>query len=161
MLSFHTRTLLFDGLLRHSAAVSARRNSFLQLFAARTLLVFCCVKKLTLHNARHEGYCTNCLFAFLRRETFAFSAPFLLFLATFWRRGSLMSNAQPLGCDNIANASPPGLTTWANAPRGGGHSWNWLMHNFTLLNWVCQFTLCIWQCLERQITYWICGIYHK
>lgn len=71
MLSFHTRTLLFNGLLRYSV-VSARRNSFLQLFAARTLLVFCRVKKLTLHNARHAGYCTNCLFASFGKKLWLF-----------------------------------------------------------------------------------------
>ena len=33
------------------------------------------------------------------------------------------ANAQPPGCDKIADAPPPGLTTWANAlrlPGGGG-----------------------------------------
>ena len=33
--------------------------------------------------------------------------------------------AQPPGREKIANAPPPGLTTWANAPRlpGGGGGW--------------------------------------
>lgn len=78
MLSFHTRTLLFNGLLRYSA-ISARRNTFLQLFAARTLLVFCRVKKLTLHNARHAGYCTNCLFASFGKKLWLFQRAYSCF----------------------------------------------------------------------------------
>ena len=42
------------------------------------------------------------------------------------RPGMLMPS--PRGRDKIANAPPPGLTTWANAPRlpgGDGHRWNW------------------------------------
>ena len=38
----------------------------------------------------------------------------------------------PRGRYKIANAPPPGATTWANAPRlpgGNVHRWNWLMHN--------------------------------
>ena len=44
-------------------------------------------------------------------------------------RGMLMSS--PRSRDKIADVPPPGLTTWANAPRlpgGDGHRWNWLMH---------------------------------
>ena len=33
------------------------------------------------------------------------------------------ANAQPQGRDKIADAPPPGLTTWANAPRLPGGRW--------------------------------------
>ena len=49
-------------------------------------------------------------------------------------RGSAWGMLMPIprGRDKIANAPPPGLTTWVNAPRlpgGDGHRLNWLMHN--------------------------------
>ena len=77
-------------------------------------------------------------------------------------RGLLMPS--PQDHDKIANAPPPGLTTWANAPRlpnyrgviytllgnkiikslrGGGdshvhgHRWNWLMHKNIIKQLLC------------------------
>ena len=70
------------------------------------------------------------------------------------RPGMLMPS--PRSHDKIANAPPPGLTTWANAlrlPGGDGHRWNWLMHKRRkrLLNFVWNIWKFWWNETDDEI----------